>query len=80
MTNASSDNLKQTVADRVMNKFADNDKTLSKCADEVNLVFPRCQRNPLSLETSERFLLVDGSGKRVVQGLITWRISKFQPG
>ena len=29
------------------------------CADDVNLVFPRCARIPLSVETSERFLSVD---------------------
>ena len=41
--------------------------TISKCADEVNLVFPWCERIPLSVETSECFLPVDGSGKRVVK-------------
>ena len=35
--------------------------------DEVNFVFPSCEKIPLSVETSERFLLVDGSGKRVVR-------------
>ena len=46
-----------------MNKFADNDKS----ADEVTFVFPRCKRIPLSVESSERFFSVDGSGKRVVR-------------
>ena len=40
---------------------------MSKCADEVNFVLLRCERIPLSVETSERFLAVDGSGKRVVR-------------
>ena len=33
----------------------------------VNFVLSRCERIPLSIETSERFLSVDGSGKRVVR-------------
>ena len=40
---------------------------MKKCADEGNFVFSRCERIPLSVETSERFLSVDGSGKGVVR-------------
>ena len=29
--------------------------TISKCADEVNLVFPCCERIPLSVDTSDVF-------------------------
>ena len=55
-----------------MNKYSDNDK----CADKVNLVFPWCERIPLSVETSERFLSVDGSGKRVVKMAFDENIKK----
>ena len=40
----------------MINKFADNDN-----ADEVNFVIPLC------VETSERFLSVDGGGKIVAR-------------
>ena len=48
-----------------MNRFAVSQTTLSKRADEVNFVLPRCERIPLSVQTSECFLSVDRSGKRV---------------
>ena len=49
---------------------------MSKGADEVNLVFPWCERIPLSVETSERFLSVNGSGKRVVKMAFDENIKK----
>ena len=48
--------VRQTIAEGVINKFADNDN-----ADEVNFVISLC------VETSERFLSVDGGGKIVVR-------------
>ena len=40
---------------------------ISKCADVVNFVLSTFERIPMTVETSERFLSVDGIGKRVVQ-------------
>ena len=37
---------------------------------------PWCERIPLSVETSERFLSVDGSGKRVVKMAFDENIKK----
>ena len=42
----------------------------------LNLVFPRCERIPLSLKTSERFLSVDGCGGRVVKMAFDENIKK----
>ena len=39
---------------------------ISKGTDVVNFVLSTCERIPMSVETSERFLSVDGIGKRVV--------------
>ena len=45
----------------------DSQTTTSKWADQVNFVLPTCERIPLRVETSERFLSVDGSEKRVAR-------------
>ena len=55
------------------NRQGDEQTTI---AGKVNLVFPWCERIPFSVETSERFLSVDGSGKRVVKMAFDENIKK----